>query len=203
MKVALRLAALFSVSSALAGPVEAQRRPADPDWPCFQVKTLTFSLAAVWDGSPIDLESQAWRDDREVADLAAKMADRRTPVSDVEASIAAFAKTEPEARKKLPLAFGAAFQALTNQRSQIIDGLERFGRRQRELADQIRSENETAQSAASANPVGGAADAAVEKLQWDLRLFEDRRRETSFACESPTLIEQRIGALARAVRAAM
>ncbi|MBV9287307.1 MAG: hypothetical protein JO288_05700 [Hyphomicrobiales bacterium] len=203
MKVTLRIVALISVSIALAGSAQAQKRPAaDPDWPCFQVKTPTFSLAAVWDGPPIDLESQAWRDDRNVADLAAKMADRRMPVSDVEASLAAFAKSGPEARGKLPIAFGAAFQALTNQRSQIIDGLERFGRRQRELADQIRSENETARSSANANP-GGAQDAAVEKLQWDLRVFEDRRRETSYACESPTLIEQRIGALARAVRAAM
>jgi hypothetical protein len=203
MKVAFRVAALISVSILLTGSAEAQqRRAADPDWPCFQIKTPNYSLAAVWDGPPIDLESEAWRDDPEVVDLAEKMADRRTPVSDVEAAIAAFAKSGAEARKKLPIAFGAAFQSLTSQRSQIIDGLDRFGRRQRELADQIRSENETAQSSANATP-DGAQYAALQKLQWDMRLFEERRREVSYACESTTTIEQRIGALARAVRATM
>ena len=202
MTITPRAAALIPVLLFLAEPAAAQGRPgADPDWPCFQPKTPTFSLAAVWAGPTIDLSSQAWRDDPRVADLAAKMASRRTPLSDAEASIAAFAKSEPDARQKLPIAFGAAFLTLTSQRSQIIEGLDRFGRRQRELADQIRSENETVQAANAKG--GGDQNAAVEKLQWDLRLFEDRRHAVSYACETPTLIEQRIGALARAVQAAI
>jgi hypothetical protein len=201
MTIASRAAALIPVLLFVAEPAAAQARPgANPDWPCFQPKTPTFSLAAVWAGPPIDLSSQAWRDDPRVADLAAKMASRRTPLSHAEAAIAAFAKSEPDARQKLPIAFAAAFQTLTDQRSQIIEGLDRFGRRQRELADQIRSENAAVQAA---NAKGSDQDPAVEKLQWDLRLFEDRRHAVSYACETPTLIEQRIGALARAVQAAM
>ena len=58
----------------------------DPDWPCQQIKTPTFSLASVWAGPKLDLNSQSWRNESDVADLAAKMAQRRVPIADVENS---------------------------------------------------------------------------------------------------------------------
>jgi hypothetical protein len=203
MKIGFCATALVFGAIVLAPPSTAQSAyKADPNWPCAQIKTPVFSLAAVWDGPAIDLNSQAWRDDRDVSDLVAKMAARRTPIADAETAIAAFAKTGPEARKKLPMAFGAAFQALTEQRSQVIEGLERFGRRQRELADRIRTEGDVVHGAASQN-APPSQDPTVEKLEWDIRVFDERRRAGSYACETPALIEQRIGQLARAVEAAM
>jgi hypothetical protein len=185
----------------------AQGRPkADPDWPCHQVKTPTFSLASVWSGPDVDLNSQAWRNDPELVDLATKMSQRRVPIEEVEKAVSAFKTKEgADAKAKLLEAFGAAFQDLTQQRSQILSGLERFGRKQRELADRIRAENEAAQNAADANakPDGQVDDAARQKLEWDLRVFDDRRRTVAYVCESPTLIEQRLGAIARAVQQAL
>ena len=185
----------------------AQGRPkADPDWPCHQVKTSTFSLASVWSGPDVDLNSQAWRDDPDVVDLATTMSQRRVPIEEVEKAIAEFkAKQGADARAKLLEAFGAAFRDLTEQRSQVLSGLDRFGRKQRELADRIRAENEVAQNAADAknNPDGQLDDAARQKLEWDLRVFDDRRRTVAYVCESPMLIEQRLGAIARAVQQAL
>jgi len=34
-------------------------------------------------------------------------------------------------------------------------------------------------------------------------MFEERRKATVYVCETPALIEQRLGALARAIEAAM
>lgn len=185
----------------------AQGRPkADPDWPCHQVKTPTFSLASVWSGPDVDLNSQAWRDDPEVVDLATKMSQRRVPVEDVEMAISEFkAREGADGKSKLLEAFGAAFQDLTQQRSQVLSGLDRFGRKQRELADRVRAENEVAQNAADANakPDGQLDEAARQKLEWDLRVFDDRRRTVAYVCESPGLIEQRLGAIARAVQQAL
>ncbi len=185
----------------------AQGRPkADPDWPCQQVKTSTFSLASVWSDPDVDLNSHAWRNDPDVVDLATKMAQRRVPLEDVEKTISAFkARQGADANPKLLEAFGAAFQDLTQQRSQILGGLDRFGRKQRELADRIRAENEVAQNAADEknNPDGQLDEAARQKLEWDLRVFDDRRRTVAYVCESPTLIEQRLGAIARAVQQAL
>ena len=104
----------------------------DPDWPCQQIKTPTFSLASVWAGPQLDLDSQSWRDETDIADLKARMAQRRVPIADVQAAITEFrAKAGPDANAKLLRAFAAAFTDLSRQRSEIIEGLERVGRRQK------------------------------------------------------------------------
>ena len=182
----------------------AQRGPnADPNWPCQQIKTPTFSLAAIWSGPPVDLGSQAWRDDPRVADLEGKMTERRVPVEEVEKAIADFRAHEgAAANAKLLQAFGAAFEDLTAQRSQILTGLDRFGARQRELAGRIRAESEAVETSADARK-DESEDFLEQKLQWDLRVYEDRRKTIGYVCESPTLIEQRLGAIARAVQQAL
>ncbi|MBV8797525.1 MAG: hypothetical protein JO136_21515 [Hyphomicrobiales bacterium] len=173
----------------------------DPDWPCQQIKTPTFSLASVWAEPPLDLDSQDWRNESDVADLKAQMAQRRVPVADVEAAIASFkAKAGADTDAKLLRAFAAAFSDLSQQRSQIIDGLDRIGRRQKALADRIRAENEAVENASDQNRDGQSPQ---ERLLWDLRIFNDRRQTVSYVCEAPTLIEQRIGEIARAVQKAI
>ena len=80
------------------------------------------------------------------------MAQRRVPIADVEAAIAEFkAKAGPDANAKLLRAFAAAFADLSQQRSQIIDGLDRIGRKQKALADRIRAENEAVQKSSDQN----------------------------------------------------
>ena len=124
----------------------------DPDWPCQQIKTPTFSLASIWAGPQLDLDSQSWRDESDVADLKAQMAQRRVPIADVETAITDFkAKAGPDANAKLLRAFAAAFADLSQQRSQIINGLDRFGRKQNALADRIRAENEAVQRSSDQN----------------------------------------------------
>jgi hypothetical protein len=173
----------------------------DPDWPCQQIKTPTFSLASVWAGPQLDLDSQDWRNESDVADLKAQMAQRRVAIADVEAAIAAFkAKAGPDANAKLLRAFAAAFEDLSQQRSQIIDGLDRIGRRQKALADRIRAENEASGNASDQNPDGQSPQ---QRALWDLRIFNDRRQTVAYVCEAPTLIEQRIGEIARAVQTAV
>ena len=134
------------------------------------------------------------------------MSQRRVPIEEVEKAISEFkAKQGADARAKLLEAFGAAFQDLTQQRSQILSGLDRFGRKQRALADRIRAENQVVQNSAdeNKNKDGQAGDDAVQRLQWDLRVYDDRRQTVSYVCESPALVEQRIGAVARAVQQAL
>jgi len=207
MDAALRAVLAIAIMALLASQAIAQSRAkADPDWPCRQIKVQTYSLAGVWSGPELDLNSQSWRDESDIADLAAKMTQRRIPIADVESAVADFkAKTGADADAKLLRAFAAAFQDLSRQRSQILDGLERFGRKQRAMADHIRAENEAVQKSADQNQGGQTLPAAdsQEQLRWDIRIFDDRRQTITYVCETPTLIEQRIGAIARAVQAAL
>ena len=207
MRAAVRAILAIAIMALLASRATAQSgAKADPDWPCHQIKMPIYSLAAVWSGPELDLNSQSWRDDSDVADLAAKMTQRRIPIADVESAIADFkAKAGPDAHAKLLRALAAAFQDLSQQRSQILDGLERFGRKQRAMADRIRAENEAVLESANQNQGGQAPLGAdsQERLRWDMRVFDDRRQTIAYVCETPTLIEQRIGAIARAVQAAL
>jgi hypothetical protein len=189
-----------------AGAEYKGKGASDPDWPCQQIKTPTFSLASVWAGPQLDLDSQAWRKESDVVELKTQMAQRRVALDDVKAAIAGFkVKAGPDGDAKLLRAFGAAFVDLSRQRSEIVDGLDRIGRRQKELADHIRSENEALQKPPDPNADQAASPEAKgrDQLLWDIRIFDDRRQTVAYVCEAPTLIEQRIGAIARAVQKAL
>jgi hypothetical protein len=207
MHPAARAVLAIATVTLLAPPAIAQYKgKTDPDWPCQQIKTPTFSLASIWAGPELDLNSRDWRNESDVADLEAQMAQRRVPIADVEAAIADFkAKVGPDANAKLLRAFAGAFTDLSRQRSEIIDGLDRIGRRQKTLADRIRAENEAMGNAADHNGANQAPPGAdnQERLLWDLRIFNDRRQTVTYVCETPTLIEQRIGEIARAVQKAL
>ena len=207
MHVAARAVLVIAIVTQFAPQAVAEYKgKTDPDWPCQQIKTPTFSLASVWAGPQFDLNSQNWRNESDVADLKAQMAQRRVPIADVEAAIADFkAKAGPDADAKLLRAFAAAFTDLSQQRSQIIDGLDRTGRRQKALADRIRAENAAVQNSSDQKPAGQAPSGAdsQERLLWDLRVFDERRQTVTYVCEAPTLIEQRIGEIARAVQKAL
>src|SRR5271170_1869954 len=203
------LSAVLAMAIVVPLTLQAAAQPrakADPDWPCQQIKTPIFSLASVWAGPELDLNSQTWRNESDVADLSAQMAQRRVPIADVETAIADFkTRAGPDADGKLLRAFGAAFEDLSRQRAQIIDGLDRFGHKQNALADRIRQESEAVQKSPDQKSDGQAPPGAdsQERLQWDIRIFDDRRQTVTYVCEAPTLIEQRIGEIARAVQKAL
>ena len=46
----------------------------------------------------------------------------------------------------------------------------------------------------------GRIDELTNRVEWDTRIFEERRKTMSFVCEVPVLIEQRLFALARAIQ---
>jgi hypothetical protein len=206
MHPAARPVLAIAIAAWLAPAAVAYTGQTDPDWPCQQIKTPTFSLASIWAGPQLDLNSQSWNNESDVANLKAQMAQRRVPIADVETAITDFkAKAGADANAKLLRAFAAAFADLSQQRSQIVNGLDRVGRKQKALADRIRAENEAVQNASDPSHDGQAPSGAdsQERLLWDLRVFDDRRQTVTYVCEAPTLIEQRIGEIARAVQKAL
>ena len=168
MHPAARAVLAIAITASLAPPAVAEfKGKTDPDWPCQQIKTPTFSLASVWAGPQLDLDSQSWRNESDVADLKAQMAQRRVPIADVETAVADFeAKAGPDADAKLLRAFAAAFADLSEQRSQIINGLDRIGRKQKTLADRIRAENEAVQNLRTRTMTVSARRGQSERLLW-------------------------------------
>jgi hypothetical protein len=196
----LALMAMLAIIPAALAQQDAPQQ--NQDWPCRQILVERISMAAVWSGPPAD--NVAWRSDPAVATLVGKLAARRTDVKDAERLIEDFAKTQGANKgDKLTAVFAGLFETLNAERTQVIEGLLRFGAKQRELAAKIRAESPRVQQMDNVPaPSQGeqAADASARQLEWDMRLFDERRQSIAFACESPTLIEQRLFALARIIQ---
>jgi hypothetical protein len=176
--------------------------PRSPDWPCVQIKVPEVSVAAVWAGPAIDDVGDAWEQDAAIRDLVARLAARRTPIEEAQKAAAGFITGEAgERQRKARLLFAGVFNALNRERSEVMNGLERFYRQQRSFADKIRAETlelRNLQDSADRDPA--KTDELANRVEWDTRIFEERRRTITYACEVPMLIEQRLFALARAIQ---
>lgn len=178
--------------------------PADPDWPCVQRKVAAISAATVWTGPEIPKDDRRWREQADVADLVRGISSRRMPVEQAYAAIDGFAaKLGSDRNEKLTLLFAGILQTIDAERSALIQGIERYTRRQKQLADKVKSERGELQALRFKQRLGEAEDARMKELekavQWDTRVFEERRESLSYVCESPVLLEQRLYALAKHV----
>ena len=172
------------------------------NWPCRQILVGRLSVAAVWSGPSI--EGLDWRNDQAVADIVARLAARRTPLDNAERMIEDFAQSQGAGKtKKLVSVFAGLFETLNDERSQVIEGLLRFGAKQKELAEKIRAENALPRETRGKPPPDAAkqdAETVAGDLEWDLRVFDERHQSLAYVCETPTLIEQRLFALARVIQ---
>lgn len=179
--------------------------PRFPDWPCVQIKVPEISVAAVWSGPSIDDVGTAWETDPTITNLVARVAARRTPLDEAEAAISNFiAGDAADRRQKAKLLFAGLLATLNQERSQVMNGLERFSRQQAAFADRIRLEiAELRELQDAPGQDQSKRDELANRIDWDTRIFEERRKTISYACEVPVLIEQRLFALARAIQQAI
>ncbi|KRQ08163.1 hypothetical protein [Bradyrhizobium manausense] len=193
--------------AALAFTVSTAARAADPrypNWPCAQAKVPEISLAAVWAGPELGDAESKWKDDSKISALVARLAARKTPLDEAEKSVKEFLAGSADKTANAKLLFAGLFDTLNAQRSQVMSGLERVSRKQREAADKIRAETIQLQALQDATPRDDAkVDAMSNQLIWETRIFEDRRKVVRFVCEVPTAIDQRLFALGRVIQQEM
>jgi len=178
--------------------------PRYPDWPCQQLKVPGISIASVWTGPAIDPTDTA-PIDATAADLVSRLAARRTPIEDARKLIADFVVgTKEERQNKAKTLFAALYSKLNAQRNQVMDGIERFSRKQKAMAEQIREETQKLRDMQDKpNPDQAQDDALMSQLAWQTRIFEDRRKSTSYVCDVPVLIEKRLFDLGSAIQTVM
>jgi hypothetical protein len=175
--------------------------PRYPDWPCTQAKVPEISIAAVWAGPPLDDVSGKWKNDTKVSALVAKLAARRTPLEEAQKAITEYLNGAADKTGSGKLLFAGLFDILNGQRSQVMNGLERITRKQREAADKIRADTIALQALQGATPPDQTKiDELGNQLVWQTRIFEDRRNVIKFVCEVPTAIDQRLFALGRTIQ---
>jgi hypothetical protein len=153
-------------------------------------------------GPPLDDASDKWKGDAKISALVARLAARRTPLEEAEKTIPGFLAGAPaEKAEKGKLLFAGLFDTLNAHRSQVMSGLERVTRKQRQAAEKIRDDTLALQALQDAPTKDQTKiDELGNQLVWETRIFEDRRRVVKFVCEVPTLIDQRLFALGRIIQ---
>jgi Spy/CpxP family protein refolding chaperone len=194
------IAAIVALAAGTAAATAAPRNT-DPDWPCQQVKVAELSVAAFWSGPAVDPATSGWQKNDAVASLVAAVTQRRLPMEAATQRISAFARNEDRDRT-MPLVFAGVFDVLNREREKVINGLDRFGQRQKTLAEGLRQDAEALRAAQTANPPDDAKIGELtQHLLWDQQLFDSRRQSLTAACDLPTIIEQRLYGLAQAIQA--
>jgi hypothetical protein len=109
--------------------------------------------------------------------------------------------TSDEKQQKAKSLFAALYSRLNAQRDEVMNGIERFSRKQKGMAEQIRDETQQMRELQDKPDVDQAqSDELANRLSWQTRIFEDRRKSTSFVCDVPVLIEKRLFDLASAIQ---
>jgi hypothetical protein len=174
----------------------------DPDWPCIQRKVPELSLGQIWTGPELPDSAKGWSKDKDISALVEGLAARRVPIEEARMEIRDFASALPadQAKDRMAMLVQGLFDHMNAERSEIISGIGRYAHKQVELAGRLRkaaSELDTlrAQAHADANDIAVRTD----RLTWETRIFEERVQSLTYVCEVPTLIEQRLYALAKTI----
>ena len=188
----------------------------NPDWPCVWRKTNELDAATIWDGPALD-KAAAWLNDDNVRKLSAFVISRRIKLDEVEASIKKFADAQDASARdqKLTELFAGVLSRTNDERKLVMSGIERFHKRQLARAKEIeKSGVELPKSDLTAIPAQSQVltekdvgeikpPTPEEKFQWEVRIFQERQQNIPIACEIPQLMDERAGAVARAIRALM
>jgi hypothetical protein len=190
---------LFLAALLLAGlsaPVAAATGE-DPDWPCVQRLVPKIAPAVIWPGPPI--EQVNGPADPRIDELAGELSARRVPLEEARAQIDAFAASLNDAQKneQLTKLFVRTLEIINNDRSSIIEGIKKYARGQRALAQSINAKNERLIDLPKDQVLG--RETLVAERDWDVRIYDDRARSLTYLCEQPVLLDQRAFALARTI----
>ncbi len=169
----------------------------DPDWPCPQRLVSQIAPAVIWPGPPIDaVDSPA---NPLTDELARELAARRVPLDQATGRVEEFAATLADEQKdeQLTRLFARTLEIINRDRSSIIEGIRKYARGQRALAESINEKNEHLIELPKDQVL--KRETLVAERDWDVRIYDDRARALSYLCEQPVLLEQRAFALARAI----
>ena len=174
----------------------------DPDWPCVQRKVPELTLGQIWNGPELPATVKDWSKDARINVLVEELAARRLPIADAQTQIQEFAASLPAdaAKDRLAMLVQGLFDHMNHERSEVISGIARYAHNQLELAARLRKESSEVDALRN-KPDANANEVAsrTNRLTWETRVFEERVQSLTYVCEVPTLIEQRLYALAKTV----
>lgn len=202
--IALATGMLLAVSGHAAATVTDKN---NPDWPCVQRKVQTLTSSQIWDGPAVE-DIRDWSADPELMKLIPGLVSRRIPIEEAAAAVKSYAEKQAAAERdaKLTRMFAGILAKINEERSSVINGVERFQKRLRGRAAEIErqsSEIIKLKQEAKDDASRKALAAAEEKHAWEVRIFQERQQNMPQACEIPVMIEARAFELGREIRGLM
>jgi hypothetical protein len=183
----------------------AETPEAKSDWPCEQVQRPEISVGSVWHGpDPEGAAETDWRGDQAVSALVDQIAPRRLPQDQAIDAVHRFSAGYKNDREKVLTAlFAGLFETMSHERSQIIQGIKHFNSRQDSLSQRIQEGWKQLDALDPSSPDPKIAEQRMtlqQTIDWDSRVFDDREHLLPVICQQPSVIEQRLFALSRAIQ---
>ncbi|RWO00280.1 hypothetical protein [Mesorhizobium sp.] len=198
----MSLARSLAVVAMLAPSVNARAANTDPDWPCIQRKVPQLSLGQIWNGPELTPAAKKFSKDPAVSGLVEEVAARRMPIAEAQKKIKDFAASLPaeQLAPKMAMLVQGMFDHMDAERSQVISGISRYAHKQLEMAAALRkaaSDVDALRAKPDADP--DDIERRTEQLKFAMRIFNERVQSLTYVCEVPTIIEQRLYQLSKAV----
>ena len=99
--------------------------------------------------------------------------------------------------------FAGLFETMNQERGEIIRGIKHFNNRQDSLSQRIQEgwkQMDALDPSSTDQKVIEQRIALQQTIDWDSRVFDDRERLLPVICQQPSVIEQRLFALSRAIQ---
>ncbi|WP_454270863.1 hypothetical protein [Roseovarius sp. MBR-51] len=158
----------------------------------------TLSAAVMWPHPP-ENQAETGALSPEAARLAELLALRRLSLEEAESAVDATADLTKEDYTAI---FSDVFDRLNQRRVEVMGGITRYARNQARMAQEIDAlRSEIAALTKAETPDFDRIDQLEEDLDWRARVFDDRRRSLTYACEAPVLLEKRLYSLAQILAA--
>ena len=193
--------ALLAGTLAVGGQPLVAADFADPTWPCIQRKVEGLSVGLMWPHpiAPVTLDAAT---EDAVDESVARLTLRRIEVSEVASDVAAFVQAHGSDEALLGHVFEAAFDRLAGTRTRILQGIEDYSLSQIALSERIgAAREEMDRIMATDAPDFDRVDTLEKQVDWDERIYDDRRRSLTYVCETPVLLEKRLYAIAQLLAA--
>jgi hypothetical protein len=174
----------------------------DPSWPCQQRKVPELSLGQFWNGPDLPKSAADWEKDSGVSALVEEVAQRRVPLEEANKKIVDFAASLAPDKKqdRMMMVVQGLFDHMGRERSDVMSGISHYAHSQADLAAYVRKESSEL-DAFRAKPDADPDELVrrTDKLNMDIRTFEERSKSLTYVCEVPTVIEQRLYQLMKTV----
>lgn len=198
-----RLAVSWAVLSGALAAAAAHAGDDAKDWPCVQGLVHEVSPAVLWTGPPIQEHLESWDRDAGVSRTVAALVSRRATVEDRQAALDDWLQSVPEEEREAQLTavFAGVWSRLNSRRREFIDGILRYARHQKAVAENIQAHlNEMTELEGRSDEKSIRRLVEIEEtVEWQQRIFDQREANIPALCEQPVQVEEELGEIARMI----